>query len=116
VVKPGQVFSRVHVEDIACGLEALLAKPGMSGVLHLCDDEPAPPQDVTAFAASLLGIVRPPDVAIDEADLSAMARSFYAECKRVSNGRTKSALGWRPLYPTYREGLQAVLAEEQREA
>ena len=116
VVKPGQVFSRVHVEDIARGLQALLAKPGMSGVFHLCDDEPAPPQDVTAFAASLLGMALPPDVAIGEADLSAMARSFYAECKRVSNGRTKSALGWRPLYPTYREGLRAVLAEEQREA
>tara|TARA_R110000868_G_scaffold12867_4_gene60839 strand:+ start:16963 stop:17811 length:849 start_codon:yes stop_codon:yes gene_type:complete len=116
VVKPGQVFSRVHVEDIARGLQALLAKPGMSGVFHLCDDEPAPPQDVTAFAASLLGMALPPDVAIGEADLSAMARSFYAECKRVSNGRTKSALGWRPLYPTYREGLRAVLAEEQGEA
>ena len=116
VVKPGQVFSRVHVEDIARGLQALLAKPGMSGVFHLCDDEPAPPQDVTAFAASLLGMAPPPETAIDAAGLSAMARSFYAECKRVSNGRTKSALGWRPLYPTYREGLRAVLAEEQGEA
>ncbi|MFT5776609.1 SDR family oxidoreductase [Hyphomonas sp.] len=113
VVKTGQVFSRVHVEDIARGLGALLCKPGLTGVFHLCDDEPAPPQDVTAFAASLLGIEPPPEVAIDKADLSAMARSFYAECKRVSNGRTKSALGWRPIYPTYREGLIAVLEEEQ---
>lgn len=113
VVKPGQVFSRIHVEDIARGLEALLGRPGLSGVFHLCDDEPAPPQDVTAFAARLLDIAPPPETAIDAADLSAMARSFYAECKRVSNGRTKGALGWRPLYPTYREGLTAVLEEEQ---
>ena len=113
VVKPGQVFSRVHVEDIARGLEAMLGKPGLTGVFHLCDDEPAAPQDVTAFAARLLGMAPPPEVAIEAAGLSAMARSFYAECKRVSNGRTKGALGWRPVYPSYREGLTAVLEEEQ---
>ncbi|HCX10404.1 MAG TPA: NAD(P)-dependent oxidoreductase, partial [Hyphomonas sp.] len=76
------------------------------------DDQPAPPQDVTAFAATLLGIARPPEVPFDEADLSPMARSFYAECKRVSNARAKAALGWRPVYPTYREGLSAVLTAE----
>jgi nucleoside-diphosphate-sugar epimerase len=113
VVKPGQVFSRVHVEDIARGLEALLLKPGLTGVFHLCDDEPAPPQDVTAFAAGLLGMAPPPVVDIADAGLSPMALSFYAECKRISNARTKAALGWRPLYPSYREGLSAVLAEEQ---
>ena len=112
IVKPGQVFSRVHVDDIASGLAAMLDRPHVSGVFHLCDDEPAPPQDVTAFAADLLGMAPPPEVAFETADLSAMARSFYAECKRVSNARTKSALGWRPHYPSYREGLRAVLAAE----
>lgn len=112
VVKPGQVFSRVHVEDIARGLEALLLKPRLTGVFHLCDEEPAPPQDVTAFAADLLGIAPPPDVDISDAGLSPMARSFYAECKRVSNARAKAALGWRPIYPSYREGLTAILAGE----
>ena len=110
VVKPGQVFSRVHVEDIARGLEALLLKPALTGVFHLCDDEPAPPQHVTAFAAGLLGMAPPPEMDIAVAGLSPMARSFYAECKRVSNARAKAALGWRPLYPSYREGLTAILA------
>jgi len=111
VVKPGQVFSRVHVEDIARGLEALLLKPALSGVFHLCDDEPAPPQDVTAFAAGLLGMAPPPETDIADAELSPMARSFYAECKRVSNARAKAALGWRPAFPSYREGLTAILSE-----
>ena len=111
-VKPGQVFSRVHVDDIASGLEALVQRPHLHGIFHLCDDQPAPPQDVTAFAATLLGIAPPPEVPFDEADLSPMARSFYAECKRVSNARAKAALGWRPVYPTYREGLSAVLTAE----
>ncbi|MEZ5999015.1 MAG: SDR family NAD(P)-dependent oxidoreductase [Hyphomonas sp.] len=112
VVKPGQVFSRVHVDDIASGLLALMQRPGARGVFHLCDDAPAPPQDVTAFAAELLGLPPPPELAFAEAGLSPMAASFYAECKRVSNARAKAALGWRPQYPTYREGLRAVLAAE----
>jgi nucleoside-diphosphate-sugar epimerase len=98
VVKPGQVFSRVHVDDIASGLAALMARPDARGVFHLCDDEPAPPQDVTAFAAELLGVTPPPETDFETADLSPMARSFYAECKRVSNARTKAALGWRPQF------------------
>lgn len=113
VVKPGQVFSRVHVDDIASGLEALMLRPEVTGVFHLCDDLPAPPQDVTAFAAQLLGIEPPPETPLDETDMSAMARSFYAECKRVSNARAKAALAWRPDYASYREGLAAVLAAEQ---
>lgn len=108
VIKPGQVFSRVHVDDIASGLEALIAHPDAPGVFHLCDDLPAPPQDVTAFAAELLGLPVPPDVAIEDAGLSAMALSFYAECKRVSNARAKAALGWRLRHPTYRDGLRAM--------
>jgi nucleoside-diphosphate-sugar epimerase len=111
-VKPGQVFSRVHVDDIARGLEALFDRPHLYGVFHLCDDLPAPPQDVTAFAANLLQMTPPPEVPFEAAGLSPMAKSFYAECKRVSNARAKAALGWRPLYPTYREGLRAVLAAE----
>jgi nucleoside-diphosphate-sugar epimerase len=116
VVKSGQVFSRVHVEDIARGLEAMLMRPEARGVFHLCDDTPAPPQDVTAFAAGLLGMAPPPETAMDEAGLSPMARSFYAECKRVSNARAKAALGWHPLFPSYREGLADVLAEEESAA
>jgi nucleoside-diphosphate-sugar epimerase len=112
VVKRGQVFSRVHVDDIASGLEALMLKPELTGVFHLCDDLAAPPQDVTGFAAGLLGVEAPPETPLDETNMSAMARSFYAECKRVSNARAKAALGWRPIYPSYREGLTAVLAVE----
>ncbi len=112
IVKPGQVFSRAHVEDIASALVSMLERSELTGVFHICDDEPAPPQDVTAYAARLLGGEPPPEVSIEDADLSAMAASFYAECKRVSNARAKAALGWRPEFPTYREGLQAVLAAE----
>jgi len=111
IIKPGQVFSRVHVDDIAAGLERLLERGVPGGVYHLCDDEPAPPQDVIAHAAHLLGLPVPPAVPFADADLSAMARSFYAECKRLSNARTKARLRWRPRYPTYREGLAALLAE-----
>lgn len=111
IVKPGQVFSRVHVDDIASGLRALIAA-GALGVFNLCDDEAAPPQDVIAYAAELLGIAPPPEIAFADADLSPMAQSFYSECKRVSNARIKAATGWRPLYRTYREGLQTILREE----
>ncbi len=113
VIKPGQVFSRVHVDDIASGLEALLLHPHATGAFNLCDDLAAPPQDVTAYAAELLGLPPPPDVSIDDAGLSEMALSFYAECKRVSNARAKAALGWRPQYPNYREGLKAILSAER---
>lgn len=112
IVKDGQVFSRIHVDDIASGLEALMQRPEASGVFHLCDELPAPPQDVIAHAATLLGIDPPPEVPFETAGLSPMAASFYAECKRVSNARAKAALGWRPAYPTYREGLAAILGAE----
>ena len=111
IIKPGQVFSRMHVDDIASGLKALILS-GEAGVFHLCDDVAAPPQDVTAFAANLLDTPVPEAVPIESADLSEMARSFYSECKRVSNARAKAASGWRPKYPTYREGLTAVLRSE----
>ncbi len=109
IIKPRQVFSRVHVEDIASGLKALILS-GSTGVFHLCDEEAAPPQDVIAFAAGLLGVDAPPEIDFETADLSEMARSFYSECKRVSNARIKAVTGWRPLYPTYREGLKSILA------
>lgn len=111
IVRDGQVFSRIHVDDIATGLKALLGA-GRSGVYHLCDDEAAPPQDVIAYAADLLQVAPPPEVPFERADLSDMARSFYSECKRVSNAKIKAATGWRPLYPTYRDGLRAIYESE----
>ncbi len=107
VIKPGQVFSRAHVGDIATGLLALI-NADVTGIFNLCDEEAAPPQDVIAFAAELLGMEAPPEISFEEADLSAMAQSFYSECKRVSNARLKAATGWKPTYPTYREGMRAI--------
>lgn len=112
IVKPGQVFSRTHVEDIAQVLAASIARPDPGAVYNVCDDDPAPPQDVIAHAAGLLGLPVPPAVPFDQADLSPMAASFYAESKRVRNDRIKSDLGVRLRYPTYREGLAALLTDE----
>ncbi len=109
IVKPGQVFSRIHVDDIVLGLLASLDKPRAGGVYNLVDDEPAPPQDVMEHAARLLDVPVPPDLPFNELGLSPATRRFYAENKRVSNARAKAELGWRPAYPTYREGLAAVL-------
>jgi nucleoside-diphosphate-sugar epimerase len=109
IVKPGQVFSRIHVDDIVSGLLASLDKPRAGGVYNLVDDEPAPPQDVMEQAARLLGVPVPPDLPFNELGLSPATRRFYAENKRVSNARAKAELGWKPVYPTYREGLQAIL-------
>lgn len=113
VIKPGQVFSRIHVDDLASGLFALLQRPDLTGVFNLCDEEAAPPQDVIAYAANLLGMAVPVPVDLESADVSQMAKSFYAECKRVSNARLKAATGWRPKYRTYREGLGAIHAAEK---
>ncbi|WP_333834174.1 SDR family oxidoreductase [Rubrimonas sp.] len=112
IVKPGQIFSRIHVEDIARTLRASIDRPDPGRIYNVCDDEPAPPQEVTAYAARLLGIDPPPEVDYATADLSPMARSFYAESKRVSNRRLHEELGVSLAYPTYREGLAAVLAAE----
>jgi nucleoside-diphosphate-sugar epimerase len=111
-VKPGHVFCRIHVDDIAAGIEASIARADRAGVYNLCDDEPAGPAEVNAYAADLLGLPPPPKTAFEPEALSPMARRFWAESKRVSNAKAKAALGWRPLYPTYREGLAAVLASE----
>ncbi|MDU8911689.1 SDR family oxidoreductase [Aestuariicoccus sp. MJ-SS9] len=113
IFKPGQVFSRTHVDDIAQVLHASIDRPDPGAIYNVCDDDPAPPQDVIAEAARLLGLPVPPEVPFDEADLSPMARSFYAESKRVRNDRIKRDLGVTLLYPDYRSGLRAVLAEER---
>ncbi|MGR3702133.1 MAG: SDR family oxidoreductase [Paracoccaceae bacterium] len=112
IVKPGQVFSRIHVDDIAQVLEASINRPNPGRAYNLCDDDPAPPQDVIGHAAELLGLPLPPEVPFDQADLTPMARSFYAESKRVRNDRIKTELGVTLLYPDYRHGLRALLAEE----
>jgi nucleoside-diphosphate-sugar epimerase len=110
IVKKGQIFSRIHVADIAGVLEASMARPNPGQAYNVCDDEPCPPQDVVAFAAKLLKTSPPPEIPFDAAELSPMARSFYAESKRVSNRRIKDELGYRLIYPSYREGLTALLA------
>ena len=113
IIKPGQVFSRIHVEDIAQVLEASMDHPKPGMVYNLCDDDPAPPQDVILHAATLLGVDAPPELPFESAELSPMARSFYAESKRVRNDRIKADLGVALKYPDYRTGLAAILAEEQ---
>ena len=112
IVKPGQVFSRTHVDDIAQILHASLMQPNPGAIYNVCDDDPAPPQDVIAYAAELLGLPLPPEVPFEQADMSPMGRSFYAESKRVRNDRIKDELGVRLLYPDYRTGLQALLKAE----
>ncbi len=115
IVAPGQVFSRIHVDDLAAGLAASIARPRAGGIYNLCDDEPAPNSDVIAFAAQLLGTEPPPEIALANARLAPAAMRFYAESKRISNALAKAELGWRPMYPSYREGLNAILAQETRE-
>ncbi|MEJ1159634.1 NAD(P)-dependent oxidoreductase [Prosthecomicrobium sp. N25] len=107
VVRPGQVFNRIHVEDIAA-VTAAAALGAVGGPVNVADDEPAPPQDPIAFAAGLMGIEPPPEVPFDEAELSPMARTFWGENKRVGNRRLREDLGVRLAYPTYREGLTAL--------
>ncbi|MEM8623813.1 MAG: SDR family oxidoreductase [Pseudomonadota bacterium] len=114
IIKPGQVFSRIHVEDIAAVLEASIAEPNPGAIYNVCDDEPAPPEDVLGHAASLLGLPPPPEVAFDDAEMTPMARSFYMESRRVSNRRLRDELGVTLSFPTYREGLAADLATERK--
>lgn len=110
IVKAGQVFSRAHRDDIAGVLDASLMQPRPGAIYNVCDDEPAPADEVLVFAAGLLGVEPPPAVTFENAGLSAAGQRFYAECKRVSNAKAKAALGWLPKYPSYREGLRACLA------
>jgi nucleoside-diphosphate-sugar epimerase len=110
IIKAGQVFSRTHVDDIAQVLHASIDRPRAGGIYNVCDDDPAPPQDVIGHAAQLLGLPIPPAVPFEIADLSPMARSFYAESKKVRNDRIKTELGVRLIHPDYRSGLAALLA------
>ena len=110
LVKPGQVFNRIHVDDIAAVLMASLARPRNGAIYNVTDDEPAPPQDVVSFAAELTGLEAPPEMHFSEARLSPMAASFYGENKRVSNALVKRELGYAFRYPSYREALRALTA------
>ena len=112
IIKPGQVFSRCHVDDIAQVLAASIRQPAPGTAYNICDDNPAPPEDVLAYAAHLLGLPEPPAIRFDDAEMTPMARSFYGESKRVRNDRIKATLGVRLLYPTYQAGLAALLADE----
>jgi nucleoside-diphosphate-sugar epimerase len=110
--KPGQVFSRIHVEDLAGILMASIRQPRPGAVYNVCDDDPAPPEAVVAYAAALLGVPAPPLVPLESAGLSPMARSFYDDNKRVSNRLIKTELGATLRYPSFRAGLAAILADE----
>ena len=111
IVKPGQLFSRIHVDDIVAVLLASIASPDPGRIYNVCDEEPAPPQDVVAHAAGLMGVEPPPEQAYETADLPAMARTFYADSRKVRAARIRDELGVQLRYPTYREGLAALLEE-----
>jgi nucleoside-diphosphate-sugar epimerase len=108
IVKPGHVFNRAHVDDIAEATKLVLTRGLPGQIWNVADNEPAPPQDVVAYAAALLGLTPPPEEPFDEARLSPRAREFYADNKRVSIAKAKTLLGFEPAYPTYREGLKAL--------
>lgn len=110
IIKPGQYFSRIHVDDIAQVLAASIARPNPGAAYNVCDDAPVAPEEVLSHAAELLGLPPPPEVPYETAEMTPMARSFYAESRRVRNDRIKDELGVRLLYPDYREGLAALLA------
>ena len=113
--KPGHLFARIHVDDIAAVLRASMARPGPGAVYNVCDDEPAPAADVVAFACELLGVDAPPLVPFHQAagEMSPMALSFWRDNRRVDNSRIKGELGVRMKFPDYRAGLRAVLAAEE---
>ncbi|WP_299746711.1 SDR family oxidoreductase [uncultured Tateyamaria sp.] len=113
IIKPNQVFSRTHVEDIAQIVAASIARPAPGTAYNVCDDDPAPPQDVIEYAAQLLGLPTPPAEDFETAEMTPMARSFYAESKRVRNDRIKDELGVKLLYPTYKVGLTALLQQSE---
>lgn len=109
ISKPGHVFSRIHVEDIATTVAASIAQPEPGGIYNVCDDEPASPSDVTAYVCELLGQVPPPKIPIEDAELSAMGQSFWADNRRVRNDRIKDVLGVQLDFPDYRVGIRGIL-------
>jgi nucleoside-diphosphate-sugar epimerase len=111
IIKPGQVFNRIHVADIAGAIMAGLSHPDVSGPVNVCDDEPCPPQDVVTYGAKLLGVAAPPETPFAQARLSAMGRSFYSESKKCRNDKLRHTLGYALRFPTYREGLASLLTE-----
>ena len=110
VRKPGQVFNRIHVDDVVSGLFASMARPAPGAAYTLADDEPAPADVVMAWAANRLGLPLPDEVDWSDPSVSDAMRRFYLDSKRLSNARAKAALGWRLRYPTYREGLEGLIA------
>lgn len=112
IIKPGQVFSRIHVADIAETLLASIRRPNPGTIYNVCDDDPAPAEDVLSHAAHLLGLPEPPAIPYDEAEMTPLARSFYAESKRVRNERIKAELGVTLRYPDYRAGLADLLKSQ----
>lgn len=113
VRKPGQVFNRIHVDDIVTALFASINKPHPGGIYNLTDDEPSPAEEVTLWAAARMGLSSPPEVDWTDPSVSEGMRRFYLDSKRVSNARAKAELGWRPAYPTYREGLENILQHQK---
>jgi nucleoside-diphosphate-sugar epimerase len=113
VVKPGQVFNRIHVGDIAQAIDAALSRRA-SGVFNVADDAPTPPADPIVFAAQLMGVELPPEIPFEQAaaTMSPMGLSFWQECRRVNNDKLKRELGVSLRYPTYREGLRALFAAQ----
>ena len=109
VRKPGQLFNRIHVNDAVSGLFASMARPRPGGVYNLADDEPAAADVVMEGSARRMGLPVPPEVDWTDASVSEAMRRFYLDCKRVSNARAKAELGWRLKYPTWREGLEALI-------
>lgn len=111
IIKENQYFSRIHVDDIASVLAASVARPDPGAIYNVADDDPSPPEDVLSEAARLLGLPEPPEVRFDKAEMTPMARSFYAESKRVRNDRIKRDLGVTLRYPDYHTGLRALLED-----
>lgn len=111
IIKPGQVFNRIHRDDICGAVLAVLKAPAAPQVLNVADGHPSPPQDVIAYAADLLGVAPPPEVPFEDAEMSDMAREFYADNKRLRVDRLLSVPGFSLRFPTYQEGLRAILRD-----
>ncbi len=108
VIKEGHIVNRIHVDDICSALLKSIDRPNPQRIYNLADGHPAPPQDVLYYAADLLGAARPPAIRVDSPNVTAMARTFYAETKSIDASRAKTELGWSPQYPTYQDGLKAI--------